>query len=241
MEGRMNAVTRRIYDMCVRVVNWASAHPDDEPGFGVLLAQLQALAVRLGDVITAQRNGLIDSRASRSRKQELRREMLAVPIAHLAQIGTLAAPEVHELDKTFRFRPSATTLVAFQSAARAMLEEAQTHKEVLVKHGLSESVLVELERMVDQFDAAMRLGAEGRMRHTAATRELETLTKEAGRLVRAMDARVRIRFRNDLPALEEWISARAVLGTPRPVEDGAEPPVAGGATPGAAGEVRPAA
>jgi hypothetical protein len=234
----MRAVTRRIYDMCVRVVNWALAHPDDEPGFLVLLAQLQALTLRLGDVITAQRNGLIDSRASRSRKQELKREMLAVPIAHLAQIGTLAAPEVHELGKTFRFRPAATTLVAFQSAARAMLEEAQTHKEVLVKHGLSESVLVEFERMVDQFDAAMRLGAEGRMRHTAATRELETLTKEAGRLVRAMDARVRIRYRNDLPALEQWVSARAVLGVPRPVEEPAE---GEGATPGAGGEVRPAA
>jgi hypothetical protein len=237
----MRAATRRIYDMCVRVVNWANAHPDDEPGFGILLAQLQALAVRLGDVITAQRNGLIDSRASRSRKQELRREMLAVPIAHLAQIGALAAREVHELDKTFRFRPRATTLVAFQSAARAMLEEAQTHKEVLVKHGLSESVLVEFERMVDQFDAAMRLGAEGRMRHTAATRELETLTREAGRLVRAMDARIRIRYRNDLPALEEWVSARAVLGIPRPVEEGAELPVGEGGTPGAGGEVRPAA
>ena len=104
----MKAVTRRIYDMCVRVVNWALAHPDDEPGFVVLLAQLQALVVRMGDVITAQRNGLIDSRASRSRKKELRSEMLTVPIAHLAQIGALAAREVHELGKTFRFRPAAS-------------------------------------------------------------------------------------------------------------------------------------
>jgi hypothetical protein len=131
--------------------------------------------------------------------------------------------------------------VAFQSASRAMLEAAQAHKEVLVKHGLSESVLVEFERMLDQFDAAMRLGAEGRMRHTAATRELETLRKEAGRLVRAMDARVRIRYRNDRPALEQWVSARAVLGVPRPVEDGTEPAVEGGGTPDAGGEVRPAA
>ena len=141
---------------------------------------------------------------------------MAVPIAHLAQIGALAAREMHELGKTFRFRPAAQSQVAFQSAGRAMLEAAQTHKEVLVKHGLSESVLVEFERMLDQFDAAMRLGAEGRMRHTAATRELETLTKEAGRLVRAMDARIRIRYRNDRPALEQWVSARAVLGVPRP-------------------------
>ena len=167
--------------------------------------------------------------------------MLTVPIAHLAQIGALAAREIHELGKTFRFRPAATSQVAFQSAGRAMLEAAQTHKEVLVKHGLSESVLVEFERMLDQFDAAMRLGTEGRMRHTAATRELEALTKEVGRLVRAMDARIRIRYRNDLPALEQWVSARAVLGVPRPVEEEAEPPVEGGGTPGAGGEVRPAA
>jgi len=65
--------------------------------------------------------------------------------------------------------------------------------------------------------------------------------KEAGRLVRAMDARIRIRYRNDLPALEQWVSARAVLGVPRPGEEVAEPPATGGGTPGAGGEVRPAA
>jgi hypothetical protein len=239
----MRAVTRRVYDLCVRVLNWTAAHPDDEPGFTVLVAQLQALAARMAQVITDQRNGLIDSRASTSRKQELRRTMLAVPIAHLAQIGALAAREQHELGKTFRFRPTATSLVAFRSAARAMNEEAQSHKEVLVKHGLSESVLVEFGKMLDEFDAAVRLGTEGRMTHTAATRELEALTREAGRLVRAMDARNRIRFRNDLPALEQWVSARTVLGTPRGSSDVVETPgpVAGTGTPDAGGEVRPAA
>jgi len=236
----MRAGTRRAYDLSVRVLSWTAAHPDDEPGFTVLVAQLQALATRMGQVITAQRNGLIDSRASRSRKQDLRRTMLAVPIAHLAQIGALAAREQHELGKTFRFKPTATSLVAFRSAARAMYEEAQSHKEVLVKHGLSESVLVEFGKMLDEFDAAVRLGTEGRMTHTAATRELEALTKEAGRLVRAMDARNRIRFRNDLPALEQWISARTVLGTPRGSAEEAAPVVEGG-TPDAGGEVRPAA
>src|SRR5688500_13193728 len=106
LEERMRAVARRIYDMGVRVVNWAGAHPDDEPGFGVLLARLQALVVRMGDVITAQRNGFIDTRAARSRKRELRSEMLAVPIAHLAQIGGLAAREGRELGETFRLRPA---------------------------------------------------------------------------------------------------------------------------------------
>jgi hypothetical protein len=60
---------------------------------------------------------LIDSRSSRSRKEKLRRTMLAVPIAHLAQIGALAAREQHELGKTFRFKPTAGSFVAFRSAA----------------------------------------------------------------------------------------------------------------------------
>lgn len=236
----MRAETRRVYDMCVRVLNWALARPDDETGFGVLLAQLQALVVRMGEVITVQRNGMIDSRAARFRKRELRTEMLAVPIAHLARIGALAAREVHELSRTFRFRPAAHSQVAFHSAGRAMLEAAQAHRAVLAKHGLSESVLLEFERMLDQYDAALRLGAEGRVRHTAATRELVALTKEAGRLVRGMDARIRVRYRNDLPALEQWASVRAVLGVPRASEEEAVPPVEGG-TPGAGGEARPAA
>jgi hypothetical protein len=231
-----------VYDTCVRVVSWANAHPDDEPGFLVLQAQLQALVARLGEVITMQRTGIVDSRSGSARKAELRREILAVPVAHLAQIGGLAEREVHELGKAFRSQPSRSTTVAFRSAGRAMLEQAQTHKEVLVKHGLSESALVEMERMLEQFDAAVRLGAEGRVRHTAATRELVALTKEAGRLVRAMEARVRIRYRDDRAALEQWVSARTVLGTPGRAAEaaaGTTPPAGDGGAPG--GEVRPAA
>jgi hypothetical protein len=109
---------------------------------------------------------------------------------------------------------------------------------MLVKHGLSESVLVEFGKMLDEFDAAVLLGAEGRMTHTAATREQEALTREAGRLVRTMDARNRIRFRNDLPALEQWISARTVMGTPRGSSE--ETAVVEGGTPdaGRCGEAR---
>jgi hypothetical protein len=60
----------------------------------------------------------------------------------------------------------------------------------------------------------VRLGLDGCTAHAAATRELDALTKEVGRIVRAMDARNRQRFRNDRQALEQWISARTVLEPP---------------------------
>jgi hypothetical protein len=237
----MKAVTRRVWDMCVRVLSWTSAHPDDEPGFTVLVAQFQALAAQIAGVVAEQRNGLVDSRAATARKAELERTVLSVHIAHLAEIGGLASREQHELGKTFRFKPTAGNYSAFQSAARTMFAEAQSNKEVLVKYGLSESVLEEFGKLLDEFDAAVALGRQGRTLHTAATRELHSLTTAVRKIVRAMDARNRQRFQNDRQALEQWISARKVLGTPRGSSGGADTPAAPeGPTP-PAGDVRPAA
>ena len=265
----MNAVSRRVYEMCVRVMAWLTAHPDDEPGMSVLVVQLQALVARLTQLIGDQRDGLIESRAASARRLELEREMLAGPIAHLARIGSLAAREVHELRSLFAFRPAAATHLAFEAAVRSMLAAAETHREVLVKYGLSLSGLDQLRTSHAELEAAGELGSQGRMRHTAATRELGALTKEAATIVRAIDTRVRLRFREDRPALATWLSAKALLGTPeREVKehgDGrtavpapAPGPVAGGSTggagdsgsgsgspsggtPAAGGDVRPAA
>ncbi len=244
----MTAVTRRVLEMCVRVLNWLAAHPDDEPGIAVLVAQLRALVARMTQVVDEQRAGRIDSRAASLRKQELRREMLAGPIAHLARIGSLAAHETHELRSLFVFKPTADTLLAFQAAARAMLTTAQEHKEVLVKHGLSESVLARFGQSLGEFDGAVTLGSGGRTVHTAATRELNALTKEAHAIVRAMDARNRLRFQDDRQALELWVSARTVLGSPQGTPKDAETPEpepkadgAQGGTPETGGDVRPAA
>ena len=244
----MTAVTRRVLEMLVRVLNWLSAHPDDEPGGGVLVTQLRAIVARMTQVIDDQRSGQIDSRAASARKQELRQSILAGPIAHLAEVGRMAAREMHELRSLFAFKPTAKTLLAFHAAARGMFAAAQEHKEVLVKYGLSESVLVPFGKALDELDAAVTLGSAGRTRHTAATRELEALTKEARRTVRAMDARIQLRFQDDRQALEQWVSARTVLGSPvRGSNDGgatAQEPAGGGTpdgTPAAGGDVRPAA
>lgn len=244
----MTGRTRRVLEMLVRVLNWVVAYPDDEPGGAALAAQLRALVARMTQVINEQRSGQIESRAAAVRKQELKRAMLAGPIAHLAEVGRMASREVHELRSMFAFKPTADTLLAFQSAARGMYAAAQQHSAVLVKHGLSDSVLVQFGKWLDEFDAAVTLGAQGRTVHTAATRELNVLTKEAQGVVRAMDARNRLRFEGDRQALELWVSARAVLGSPTGVAKAEAAP--GSTTPeapqgsgaqGAGGDVRPAA
>jgi hypothetical protein len=236
--------------MLVRVLNWLVAYPDEEPGGTVLATRLRALVARMTLVIENQRNGLVQSRAATVRKEELRRAMLAGPIAHLAQVGRMAGREVHELRSLFAFKPTAETMLAFQTAARGMYAAAQEHQEVLVKSGLSAEVLVQFGKWLDEFDAAVQLGIQGRTLHKGATQELEALTRQAGEIIRAMNARNRLRFQDNLQALGEWASARKVLGEAAGrAGEGAEgppeqAPVAGGTQegePGAGGDVRPAA
>ncbi len=228
----MNGESRRNIEMGRRALEFSLAHPDTEPGTATAVTRLEQLVARAEDTATAQRNGLLHVHAAAERKRELRRAMRVGPIAHLAEVGRAAAREQHELGSTFRFRPGANTILAFRTAARGMAAAAETHRELLAKHGLSQSVLDEFVQTLDQFDAAIALGNEGRTAHVGATRELRGVAGEIARTVRVMDARNRQRFAQDGQLLGSWISASTVLGTPRPESEGETP---GG------GEVRPAA
>ena len=98
--------------------------------------------------------------------------MLAGAISHLAHVGRLASREDHELGKSFIFKPSANTFLAFLSAARSMATAAQDHKQTLSKYGLSGAVLDEFIQLLDQFETTVTLGTNGRNAHKGATAEL---------------------------------------------------------------------
>lgn len=98
---------------------------------------------------------------------------------------------------------------------------------------LSESVLEQFGRLLDEFDAAVALGIEGRNKHIGATAQLRLLAVEIARTVRVMHGRNRLRFEGNGQELASWLAASTVLGTPRSGSPGAEPVPAP--------EVRPAA
>jgi hypothetical protein len=234
----MNAVSRRKIEMGSRALEFSRAHPDTDAGYTAAGAKLEQLMARADALATVQRDGQVDVRAASARKEELRRAMLAGPINHLAEVGRVASREEHELGKTFRFKPGASTFLAFRTAARSMANEAQSHRELLVKHGLSESVLEQLVQLLDQFDAALALGRDGRAAHVGATRELREVASEIVQTVRIMDGRNRQRFQGQGQLVGSWISASTVLRAPR---GGADVPAAPGGTTPPAAEVRPAA
>ncbi len=247
----MNSVVRRILEMVARVVSWIDAWPDTDAGQKVSAARLKEVQTEMEQVAALQRAGLIEVHTGAGEKRRLRREMLAGPIAHLSEIGGLAGREHPDLINKLRYRPSGNSSLAHRTAARSLQAEAEANKEVLSQFGLSEAVLEVYGQLLDQYDAAVKAGIEGRARHTGATRRLEALALEAGQLVRAMDARNRYRFKNDHQALGAWISASTVFGQPGGVGSAETPervppgpgssPAGGSRTPDTGGDVRPAA
>jgi len=222
--------------MGTRVASFSDGQPDTDPGHTQSVAQVTELVQQMKVVAAAQRAGLIDRRAGSAEKARLRREILAGPVAHLAEVGRRAARVEHELGRTFRYKPGSQTYVAFLTAARSMQSEAESHKEVLLKYGMSEPVLAQFGELLDQFDAAVLLGNNGRTAHKGATQELDALAADIASVVRTMDARNRQRFQGNAQLLGSWVSASTVLGSKRAVPEPA--PVE---TPAAGGEVRPAA
>ena len=180
--------------------------------------------------------------------------MLAGPIAHVVGVADLARKDEPSLPTQAQYRPSGNTFGGHLAAARGLLAEAEAHQELLAKYGLSAEVLEVYRDLLSQSEAAVRLGDEGRAGHKGATPHLRELAKEVRQIVRTLDGRNRIRFKNDPKLLGEWISASTVLG--RPGSEPASQPVAGatqgqasgqsqgsgqGGTPAAGGDVRPAA
>lgn len=232
----MNAKSRRRIEMGTRALEFSRAHPDESPGYAAALTSLEERLDRAEELAGRQREGILQVRASTARKRELRVAMRKAHLAHLAKVARMAAREVPELAQKLTLRPGPGTYLAFRTAARGMAAEAQSRKEVLVKHGMAESVLVNLSQTLDQFDTAVESGVTGRQTHVAASAELQAVADEIFQIVQVMDGLNRYRFMKDPELLAAWDSASSVLAapktTPKPGPD---------TTPATGGEIRPAA
>lgn len=222
----MNGDIRRGFERGRRVVHVNDTQPDTDPGGAQSAEKVKAIIHEMEAVDGEQRAGLLDVHAAALEKRKLRVQIVNGPIAHLSEVGKLASREDHQLATTFRIKPSGDSYVTVRTAAGTMKAEAEAHKDVLLRHGLSEPVLVLLGELLEKFDAAMALGVAGRSRHKGATKQLGSLAQELGALVRVMDARNRQRFQDSPELLEAWISASKLQarqsGKP---EERAGPPV----------------
>jgi hypothetical protein len=244
----MRALSRRQLEMGQRVLEFSRQHADPSPGYVTAAARLQERLQRAEQLARQQVDGRSEVRTATLRKAELRRLMLSAHLRHLTNVAQFAAVDDPEALQKFDFPPDATTYLAFRTVAAGMVAEAESRKELLMKHGLSEEVLSDLKVVLEQFETAVEQGAAGRLAHVGATAELVTVGEEIVQMVKVMNALVRIRFANQPELLAAWESASNVVTfarpEPTPVPVGTTPPIGTipptGTTP-SSGDVKPAA
>ena len=233
----MNAKTRRKIEMGVRALGFSLAHPDASPGYATTLARLEERLARAAKLIDLQRDGFAQVRGATVQKRDLRRIIRRAQLEHIARVAEGAAKETPELAQKFVPVREQTPYLEFQASARAMLAEAQSQKEFLVKHGLADTLLDGLVKNMEQFDRAMEQGTEARRAHVGASAELDVIGDEIMHLVKVMDTLNRYRFAGAVEILAEWESASNVFG---PVHSAGDKPDSPN-TPPAGGEAQTAA
>jgi hypothetical protein len=232
----MKARVRRTIEMSQRVLSFSTAHPHPSEGYAAALARLQKTLAQAEVVAARQREGISAVRAATGLKRSGRRKILRTQMFLLARVAESAEAEVPGIAQKFRLPREGVPYLAFRTAARGMLAEAQNQKELLVRHGLLEAVLQTMADNLDKFELAVEQGTEGRRSHVGASAELDALADELTQVSRLMDGINRSRFSEDPESLAQWESASNVVG---PFQRGGKdaPPAA----PPAGGEIKPAA
>ena len=230
----MMSKTRRKLEMGMRVLEYARLHQDTSPAFVAAVARLRERLARAAQLARQFMDGRSAVNVATARKAELRRRIRRTYLHHLASVAEVASVEEPELARKFAIPPGTFTYRGFQTAASGLAAEAESRKELLLRHGLAEEVLSGLQVALDQFETAVEQGAAGRLIHVGATAELDTVADEVGQIVKVMTGLIHVRFAGQPELLVEWESASNVVAAPKPEEKpdpGSPPP----------GEVRPAA
>jgi hypothetical protein len=221
--------TRRVKEMGERVLDWSTAHSDPDPGSTAALNRLQQLVTRLDELAGRQRDGILEVRRATARKRTMREDITKIHLSHIISAAELASAEEPELAEKFRVPGRVRNYAAFRTAARGVLTEAESRKELLMKYGLSEPVLVALRKSLDEFDSVVEQGAQGRALHVGASTELEHVTGEILRVVKVMDGGNRFRLGQDGELLSGWENTSSVIAAPKRAPE----------TPGSTGQAPP--
>jgi hypothetical protein len=210
----MNARDRRSIEMGQRALAFARQHPDESPGYAAAVSFLATSLARAEELAARQRNGLLQERAAVAVKRELRQRLIDGHLEHLEQVGQMAAGEAPALRQQLTLRPGARPFLAFRTSARGMFETATANKEVLVRHGMVESVLADAGVVLAQFDAAVEQGSEGRRAHVGASADLSKVALDVVKVVRILDSLNNVRMAGDAELLAAWRSASSVTAAP---------------------------
>jgi hypothetical protein len=207
----MLAKTRRKLSMSVRSLEFSQAHPDDDPGYTAVVTQLAQIVDRAILLEKQEVAGHLDEHAAIDRRHTVN-GAIADTVRHIARVCRAASVMTPELSGQIRAIRRSRPIRAFIAAAQVILDEATTHKDLLLQFGLGATTTDDLTKLLAQFQSETATSHVGRNQHSGAHTELDTLMGEAVLAVGILDGLNRARFKPGSEELGAWKSATNVAG-----------------------------
>ena len=200
---------RRKLDMAGRVRDFCRTHPAQNPGHTDAVRRLEERLARAEALAQQQVAGQQAAAGATVNKEELRIDIHRM-VAVLAGLAAPAAREERELAVGI-LRPDVNgSHQAFLTRSRVAAATGSAHKELLVKYGMPEGFVDELNATLDRYEQALNQQHAGRAAHVGARAELEAVSADIMLIIRQIDALNRFHFRKDAESLAGWRSARDV-------------------------------
>jgi hypothetical protein len=237
----MDRTVRRRMEMSVHARDFNRTHPSSDPNHGLVLDELEETIKQMEVLAAQQVTGVVSRGSSAVRRKEIRRRLNDGLLRHLVTVANAAADERPELTREFRMPSTNLSHTVYRTVARTLLDKGVAQRELLLKHGLGETLLDDLRQAVDELDASVEETVASKQRHILARSELRTLSDQVMQLVGILDGINRYRFAREPQLLAAWDRAKHVVGGSQVEGPQTTPEVPPGPTGPGTGEVKPAA
>lgn len=220
----MSTAVRLVLLMAIRVYEFVVAFPEANPGFIQAVELLKDRLDRAEELAGLERSGRVSARVAKDQRKALVAELRATPLRLLAEVARAAFKDQPEVMRRFRVPSKGVGKTTFITAVRATLAEAEAARDILLQHGLPETLLAELTVAVGRYDGLITEANAGLREHVGAHADLEAVAQEILGIVRHLDALSTYRFRENPERLAAWKSARNVAWAHKGQEEPAAVP-----------------
>lgn len=217
----MRSTVRITLDAGGRAAAFCHTHPDTDPAAIAVVAKLDAAMDRAAMLTALQLSSESIASAAVNTKTEVRLA-LENGLAAIYAVSIVAAKNLPDLAIHRRRPKTHASEVNLLAAARVALAEAQVNKDRLVAYGLTTIMLDTLAANIEAYAGALLRQRTAHTAQVGAVSDLKQVSKEVMRLLKALHAIHRLRFKGDGELLAAWNSARNVAW---PMTDRVDPPV----------------
>ena len=236
----MNAVQSRRYEMLVRVEDFGDAHADlfPESSLARRTFAIVAEAVQQLNAHTVSKLSAVPGMTTKA----LARADLTDRLEAISQTARILAEDTPDLEEKFVL-PRILTNQALLMTARVFAQDADPLKDRFIAHVMPETFLADLGEAIGRFEQATHQREAGKDERIAARKRIEAAVTSGLAAVRALDAMVANRLRDDPATVAVWKRDRRVQypNRPRIVVDAPDPNAVAPAAAGGAATQAPSA